>query len=67
MGIIVEATYENGVFKPLQEIHLPEHGRVRLTVEPAAEEENGPPGGRIRVDPALARAIAEDPEFARRR
>lgn len=67
MGIVVEATYENGVFRPLQRVHLPEHGRVRLVVEPESDDDWGPPGGRIVINPDLAHAIAEDPELARRR
>ncbi|MCI0461886.1 MAG: antitoxin family protein [Gemmataceae bacterium] len=31
----VEAIYQNGVFKPLQEVGLPENQRVRLSIEPA--------------------------------
>jgi len=30
----VDAIYQNGVFKPLQDIHLPENQRVRLSVQP---------------------------------
>jgi predicted DNA-binding antitoxin AbrB/MazE fold protein len=30
----VDAIYQNGVFKPLQEIGLPENQRVRLSVQP---------------------------------
>ena len=32
----VEAIYQNGVFRPLQEVGLPENQRVRLSVEPVA-------------------------------
>jgi predicted DNA-binding antitoxin AbrB/MazE fold protein len=35
MPITVEATYENGVLKPVQALPLKEHDRVRLTIEPA--------------------------------
>lgn len=31
----VEAVYQDGVFKPLEEVNLPENQRVRLTVSPA--------------------------------
>ena len=31
----VDAIYQNGVFKPLQDVGLPENQRVRLSVEPA--------------------------------
>ena len=30
----VYAIYQNGVFKPLQEVALPENQRVRLSVQP---------------------------------
>ena len=30
----VDAIYQNGVFKPLQELGLPENQRVRLSVQP---------------------------------
>ncbi|EEB73236.1 antitoxin family protein [Thermococcus sp. AM4] len=33
MGIIVEAVYENGVFKPLKKVNIPERARVRIRVE----------------------------------
>jgi len=31
----VEAVYENGVFKPVSKFAMPEHIRVRLTIEDA--------------------------------
>ena len=30
---LVEAIYQNGVFKPLKEVRLPENQRVRLSVQ----------------------------------
>ncbi len=30
----VEAIYENGVFKPVKKVKLPEHKRVKLTISP---------------------------------
>jgi predicted DNA-binding antitoxin AbrB/MazE fold protein len=30
----VDAIYQNGVFKPIQEVGLPENQRVRLSVQP---------------------------------
>lgn len=35
----IDAVYEDGVFKPLEQVALPPHQRVRLTVEtvPGAE------------------------------
>jgi predicted DNA-binding antitoxin AbrB/MazE fold protein len=32
----IDALYQNGVFKPLQDVGLPENQRVRLTVQPLA-------------------------------
>lgn len=31
---VVTAIYESGVLKPLQDIHLKEHQKVRIVVEP---------------------------------
>jgi predicted DNA-binding antitoxin AbrB/MazE fold protein len=30
----IDAIYQNGVFKPLQDVGLPENQRVRLSVQP---------------------------------
>ena len=30
----VDAIYENGVFKPLQDVGLPDNQRVRLSIQP---------------------------------
>ncbi len=35
MPITVEATYENGVLKPIEPLPLKEHEKVRITVHPA--------------------------------
>ncbi len=35
MAIIVEATFENGVLRPSEELPLKEHQKVRLTIEPS--------------------------------
>ena len=32
---VVDAIYQDGVFKPLEHVGLPENQRVRLAVEPA--------------------------------
>lgn len=37
MSTHVEAVYENGVFRPLQPVSLPEHRRVTVTIDDAAE------------------------------
>jgi len=34
----IDAIYENGVFKPLEVLNLPEHQPVRLTIESAQTE-----------------------------
>ncbi len=36
MTLTVEATYENGVLRPVQPLPLPEHAKVRITVTAAA-------------------------------
>lgn len=33
MSTHLEAVYENGVFRPLQPVELPEHRRVTLTID----------------------------------
>ncbi|MGI8565504.1 MAG: antitoxin family protein [Pyrinomonadaceae bacterium] len=39
MSITVEAIYEAGILKPLSPLtELPEHARVRLTIEPQAAD-----------------------------
>lgn len=35
--LTVEATYENGVLKPLGSLPLKEHEKVRITIAPAAD------------------------------
>jgi hypothetical protein len=37
MSTQLEAVYENGVFRPVQPICLPEHQRVTVTIEVEAE------------------------------
>ena len=63
MGITVEAIYESGVLKPLKPLDaLQEHERVRITVLPVgvvAEQRRE----RIKLDQAVAREIAESPEY----
>lgn len=38
MGKTIEAIYENGVFKPLEPVSLPEGEHVQVTVPAAAEK-----------------------------
>ena len=35
----VEAVYEDGVFRPVKDVALPEHQRVHLSIEPIRAEE----------------------------
>ena len=35
----IEAIYEDGVFKPLGKIKLPEHGHFRLSIVPTKEDD----------------------------
>jgi predicted DNA-binding antitoxin AbrB/MazE fold protein len=62
--ITIEATYEDGVLKPLEPLPLNEHEKVRVTVEPKislAQQTAGivPWTG----DAETLRRLAEDPEF----
>ncbi len=68
MTLTIEATYENGVFVPVQPVNLVNHERVRLTVErrpgPAAVEAVWWwRDHRIQIDPQRAREIAQSAEF----
>ena len=68
MTLTIEATYENGVFVPVQPVNLVNHERVRLTVERPAglsplEIVRRRRGNRIKIDPELAQEIARSPEF----
>ena len=35
----IEAVYEDGVFKPIKKVKLPEHERFKLTITPVVEDE----------------------------
>jgi predicted DNA-binding antitoxin AbrB/MazE fold protein len=69
MALTVEATFENGVFVPLQRPALQEHERVRVTTEPVAVNSSAikdirrTHGRRIRLDSELAHQFACSPEF----
>ena len=64
----VEATYENGVFVPATPPGLEEHARVRLVIEPVPDADGARKqiahrrGQRIRLDPEVARYIAQSSE-----
>jgi predicted DNA-binding antitoxin AbrB/MazE fold protein len=39
MSVIVEATYQNGAFKSVQPVSLPEGAKVRLVITPIADQD----------------------------
>ena len=45
MSLEVEATYENGVFKPAQVLPLPEGQKVNLTIQPVGSAAKRSDGG----------------------
>jgi predicted DNA-binding antitoxin AbrB/MazE fold protein len=53
----ITAIYENGVFRPLEPVHLPEHARVEFEprVQPAGSEPPTLPEGLGRVFNILSR------------
>ena len=53
----IDAIYQNGVFKPLQELGLPENQRVRLSVQPV--EDGDVRAWLARVEERHQRIIAE--------
>ena len=65
MSITVEATYENGVLKPLQPLPLQEHETVKVTVHTGISVAEQTAGMlRWTGDPDALRQIAEDDEFS---
>jgi len=69
MSLTVEATYENGVFVPIERPALADHQRVLLTVESIASPNSAVEvirrrsQNRIRLDPQLAQEIALSKEL----
>ncbi|MBM4071193.1 MAG: DUF104 domain-containing protein [Planctomycetes bacterium] len=63
MAISIEATYENGVLKPLQALHLKEHQRVRITVEDPLDWVKRTRGIIPCADHARAEWAAMDPDL----
>jgi predicted DNA-binding antitoxin AbrB/MazE fold protein len=64
VGIVVEATFENGVLKPSQPLPLKEHEKVQITIHPQVswvEETYGIIGWT--GDPATLQRFALDPEL----
>ena len=49
MSTHLEAVYENGVFRPLQPVHLPEQQRVTVTIDEETEADRIPVPPRQRV------------------
>jgi predicted DNA-binding antitoxin AbrB/MazE fold protein len=64
MSITVEATYENGVLKPLQPLPLQEHEKVKVTIHTGISVAEQTAGMlKWTGDPEVLRQIAEDDEF----
>ena len=62
MAKVLEAIYEDGVFKPVKLVDLTEKQRVRLTIEPipsVAQETSG----LIQADPKVIQQVALDDEL----
>ena len=71
MSITVEAVYENGVLKPVQPLPLPEHARVRVSIDSPPDVQQALAAvnrsyGLIRWtgDADTLRQVAEDEEFS---
>ncbi len=75
MDLSIDATYENGVLRPISPLPLNEHAKVRVTVRVIAEERRPTPDEAIAAvrrtagllgqagDYEILRRIAEDDEF----
>lgn len=64
MTITVEATYEDGVLKPLQPLPLDNHAKVQVTIHTQVSRADQTAGLlRWTGDPADLRRLAEDDEF----
>ena len=37
MSRVIDAVFENGVFKPLEKVHVPEHRKLKIILENEAE------------------------------
>jgi predicted DNA-binding antitoxin AbrB/MazE fold protein len=63
MSLEVEATYENGILKPAQELALPEGQKVNLTIQPVGSAARRFSGSlRWTRDPEELRRFLEDPD-----
>ena len=62
----LEAVYEQGVFRPLEPLTLPEHQHVRLTLEEQPAEEKPANGGPAQETPTKLSWRSTEPVNARR-
>jgi len=51
MGYVIQAIYENGVLRPLQELDLSEHQQVQISVEPGSPANPSTNNEQDRPDP----------------
>ncbi len=63
MAITIEAVYENGVFKPLQPVHLRDQQQVRITLEEPVDWVYRTLGIIPCSDPALSEWAAMDADL----
>jgi predicted DNA-binding antitoxin AbrB/MazE fold protein len=64
MSLVFEATYENGVLKPVVPLPLKEHEKVRVTIQPSATLARRTAGMLTwSGDAETLHRLAEDPEF----
>jgi predicted DNA-binding antitoxin AbrB/MazE fold protein len=63
MAITIEATYENGVFKPLRPVSLREHQQVQITVQEPGDWVYRTRGVIPCSDHALVEWAAMDPDL----
>jgi predicted DNA-binding antitoxin AbrB/MazE fold protein len=63
MTLTVEATYEDGVLKPVQPLPLQEHQMVKITIQTNSRAEQTAGLLRWTGDPDVLRQIAEGDDF----
>ncbi len=64
MDLMIEATYENGVLKPVEPLPLAENERVRIIIRPTISRAHQTAGMlHWTGDEETLRRLAEDPEF----
>ena len=63
MSKVIDAVYENGVFKPLGKVEIKEHERVHLIIEEAESIAMATSGIIPARDSKTVDAIALEPEF----